>query len=152
MQVLLGILGLLNKRIFVYFLLASLIASVFIYQKLKIERLEKQISQIKLQLQQKQNHLKICKTNIKTLEENSLSKEKIIKQLQKEVKNQKNICQVLLQKKEKLIADLQKLKTAKPKPIKPTVIIKKECKLQIETGEQLHEKDFIFDTLSNIGK
>ena len=137
---------------FVYFLLASLIASLFVYQKLKIERLEKEISQIKLQLQQKQNYLKICKSNIKTLEENSLSKDKLIRQLQKEVKNQKNICQNLLQKKEKLIADLQKLKTTKPKPIKPTVIVKKECKLKIETGEQLHEKDFIFNTLSNIGK
>ncbi len=152
MQVLLSLLSLLNKRIFVYFLLASLIASMFVYQKLKIERLEKQISQIKLQLQQKQNYLKLCKSNIKTLEENSLSKDVVIKQLQKEIKNQKKTCQALIQKKEKLIADLQKLKISKPKEIKPTIIYKEKCSFKIETGEQLHEKDFIFDILSNIGK
>jgi septal ring factor EnvC (AmiA/AmiB activator) len=150
--VLLSLLGLLNKRIFVYFLLASLIVGSFVYQKLKIEQLEKEISQIKLQLQQKQNYLKICKSNIKTLEENTLSKDAVIKQLQEEIKAQKTTCQNLLQKKEKLIANLQKLKMTKPKPIKPTVIIKKNCKFHIETGEQLYEKDFIFDVLSNIGK
>jgi hypothetical protein len=40
----------------------------------------------------------------------------------------------------------------KQKPIKTTVITKKNCKFHIETGEQLYEKDFIFDTLINIGK
>ena len=152
MQVLLSLLSLNSKRIFVYFLLASLIVGSFVYQKLKIESLEKEISQIKLQLQQKQNHLKLCKSNIKTLEENTLSKDAVIKQLQEEIKDQKTTCQNLLQKKEKLIADLQKLKKAKPKPIKPTVIYKEKCSFKIETGEQLYEKDFIFDTLSNIGK
>jgi len=125
---------------------------MFVYQKLKIERLEKQISQIKTKLKEKQTYLKICKSNIKTLEENTLSKDSLIKQLQEEIKNQKNICQNLLQKKDKLISDLQKLKMTKPEPVKPTIIVKKECKFKIETGEQLHEKDFIFDTLSNIGK
>lgn len=146
------LLKLVNKRLLFYFLLASLIASMFVYQKLKIERLEKEILQIKTQLKEKQAYLKICKSNIKTLEENSLSKEKVIRQLQKEIKYQKRTCQNLLQKKDKLISDLQKLKITKPKPIKPTIIVKKECKFKIETGEQLHEKDFIFDTLSNIGK
>ncbi len=149
---LLNLLKIANKKLVIYALLIFLIGTAFLYQKLKIEKLKEEISQMKLKLQQKQNHLKICKTNIKTLEENSLSKDKVIKQLQKEVKNQKKTCQVLLQKKEKLIKDLQRLKTTKPKPIKPTVIVKKECKLKIETGEQLHEKDFIFNTLSNIGK
>ncbi|WP_457641466.1 hypothetical protein [Persephonella sp.] len=146
------LLKLVNKRLLFYFLLASLIASMFVYQKLKIERLEKQISQIKTKLKEKQTYLKICKSNIKTLEKNSLSKDVVIKQLQEEIKNQKITCQNLLQKKEKLIADLQKLKTEKPKDIKPTVIVKKECKFKIETKEVLNEKDFIFDTLSNIGK
>ncbi|WP_457624465.1 hypothetical protein [Persephonella sp.] len=152
MQALLSLLSLLNKKIFVYFIVASLIASMFAYQKLKIERLEREISQIKLKLQQKQNYLKICKSNIKTLEENSISKDQVIKQLQEEIKSQKKICQVLLQKKDRLISDLQKLKMTKPEPVKPTVIVKKECKLKIETGEQLHEKDYIFNVLSNIGK
>jgi len=141
-----------NKRLLFYLVLFSLIITAFLYQKLKIQSLEKEISQIKTQLKEKQTYLKICKTNIKTLEENSLSKEKVINQLQKEIKNQKITCQNLLQKKEKLISDLRKLKAEKPKNIKPTVIVKKECKLKIETGEQLYEKDFIFDTLSGIGK
>ena len=149
---LLNLLKIANKKLVIYALLIFLIGTAFLYQKLKIEELEKQISQIKLKLQQKQNHLKICKTNIKTLEENSLSKDKVIKQLQKEIKNQKITCQNLLQKKDKLIKDLQRLKTAKPKPIEPTIIYKEKCSFKIETGEQLHEKDFIFDTLSNIGK
>lgn len=102
---------------FVYFLLASLIAGIFVYQRLKIEQLEKEISQIKLQLQEKQNHLTLCKANIKTLNENNSSKDVVIKQLQEEIKNQKTTCQSLLRKKEELISDLQKLKTAKPKPI-----------------------------------
>ena len=146
------LLKLVNKRLLFYFLLASLIASMFVYQKLKIERLEKQISQIKTKLKKKQTYLKICKSNIKTLEKNSLSKDLVIKQLQEEIKNQKITCQNLLQKKDKLISDLQKLKMFKPEPVKPTVIVKKECKLKIETGEQLHEKDFIFDVLNSIGK
>ncbi len=125
---------------------------MFVYQKLKIERLEKEISQIKLKLQQKQNYLKICKSNIKTLKENTLSKEKVIKQLQKEIKTKNKTCQALLQKKDKLISDLQKLKMTNPKPIKPTVIYKEKCSFKIETGEQLHEKDFIFDVLNSIGK
>jgi len=125
---------------------------MFAYQKLKIERLEKQISQIKLQLQNKENSLKLCQSNNKTFLSNIKAKQTVIKRLQKEIKYQKRICQNLLNKKEKLIADLQKLKTEQPRDTKPTIIVKKECKLKIETGEQLHEKDFIFDTLSNIGK
>lgn len=149
---LLSLLGLLNRRVFVYFLLASLTASGFVYQKLKIDRLEKQISQIKIELQNKENSLSLCRSNSRTLLSNINTKDSVIKQLQKEIRKQKKVCQDLLDKKDRLISDLQKLKTSKPKDVKPTVIIKKDCKLKIETGEQLHEKDFIFDTLSNIGK
>ena len=149
---LLSLLGLLNRRVFVYFLLASLIASGFVYQKLKIDRLEKQISQIKIELQNKENSLSLCRSNSKTLLSNINTKDSIIKRLQKEIRKQKKVCQNLLDKKDRLISDLQKLKTSKPEDVKPAVIIKKDCKFKIETGEQLHEKDFIFDTLSNIGK
>ena len=149
---LLSLLGLLNKRVFVYFLLASLIASGFVYQKLKIDRLEKQISQIKFELKNKENSLQLCRSNSRTLLSNINTKDSVIKKLQEEIRKQKKICQGLLNKKDRLISDLQKLKTSKPKDIKPTVVVKKDCRLKIETGEQLHEKDFIFDTLSNIGK
>ena len=141
-----------NKKLLFYLILLSLITSAFLYQKLKIQNLEKQISQIKLKLKNKESSLKLCESNNKTFLSNINAKQIVINQLQEEIKYQKRTCQNLLQKKEKLILDLQKLKAEKPKEIKPTVIVKKECKFKIETGEQLHEKDFIFDILSNIGK
>ncbi|ACO04839.1 MAG TPA: hypothetical protein DEP48_03155 [Persephonella sp.] len=148
----LNLLSLINKRWIGYILVLFFVAGFILQQRLKIENLERQISQIKIQLQQKENEIKICNSNKKTFLSNIEQRDKVIKQLQRELSEQKNICNSLLQKKDKLISDLQKLKMTKPEPVKPTVIVKKECKLKIETGEQLHEKDYIFNVLSNIGK
>ena len=141
-----------NKKLLFYLILLSLITSAFLYQKLKIQNLEKQISQIKLKLKNKESSLKLCESNNKTFLNNINAKQAVINQLQKEIKYQKRTCQNLLSKKEKLISDLQKLKAEKPKDIKPTVIVKKECKFKIETKEVLNEKDFIFNVLNSIGK
>lgn len=149
---LLNLLGLLNRKVIIYAFILSIIAGVFFYQKIKITNLEKQIYKVKVQLKETQSNLKLCRSNNKTFLSNINAKQTVINQLQKEIKYQKRTCQNLLQKKEKLLSDLQKLKAEKPKDIKPTVIVKKECKLKVETGEQLNEKDFIFNTLSNIGK
>ncbi len=124
----------------------------FVYQKLKIEKLNKELAEIRLQLREKEHSLKLCKSNSKTFLENIEAKDKVIKNLQQNLKDNQRLCRKLLKDKEKLISNLQKIKTTKPKDIKPTVITKQNCKLKIETGEQLHEKDFIFDTLSHIGK
>ena len=148
----LNLLSLINKRWIGYILVLFFVAGFILQQRLKIENLERQISQIKIQLQQKENEIKICNSNKKTFLSNIEQRDKVIKQLQRELSEQKNICNSLLQKKDKLISDLQKLKMTKPEPVKPTVIVKKECKLKMETGEQLHEKDYIFNVLSNIGK
>ena len=144
--------GLLNRKVIIYAFILSVIAGVFFYQKIKINNLEKQIAKVKVQLKETQSNLKLCETNNKTFLNNIKAKQTVINQLQKEIKYQKRICQNLLQKKEKLILDLQKLKAEKPKEIKPTIIYKEKCSFKIETGEQLYEKDFIFDILSNIGK
>ena len=149
---LLNLLGFLNKKVILYVFILSVIAGVFFYQKIKINNLEKQIAKVKVQLKETQSNLKLCETNNKTFLNNINSKDKVIKQLQQNLRDNQRLCNKLLNKKDKLIADLQKLKTSKPKDIQPTVIAKKNCKFKIETGEQLHEKDFIFDTLSGIGK
>ena len=149
---LLNLLGLINKKAIFYFVIFLAITGAFFYQKVKINNLEKQIAKINVQLKETQSNLMLCQSNNKTFLSNINAKQTVINQLQKEIKYQKRTCQNLLQKKEKLISDLQKLKQSEPKEIKPTVIVKKECKFKIETGEQLHEKDFIFNTLSNIGK
>lgn len=152
MQLLLNLLSLLNKKTIIYIVLTGLILSIFVYQKIKISNLEKEIVYIKLKLKDKQNSLDVCKSNVEVLKNNNLSKDNVIKHLQKEIKNQKSICGSLLSKKDKLIADLQKIKISKPRDIKPTVIEKKECKFKIETGDDLDKKDIVFHTLSNIGK
>ncbi|WP_297452587.1 hypothetical protein [Persephonella sp.] len=119
---------------------------------MRIEQLKRNISQIRLQLQEINQELKLCKSNNKTFLENISSKDKVIKQLRQNLKDNQRLCRKLLKNKDNLISGLQKLKQSKPKDIKPATIIKKECQIKIETGEQLHEKDFVFDVLSNIGK
>ena len=144
--------GLLSKKALGYVALLFLIASAFMYQKIKIEKLENKISNTNVKLKDVENELQICKSNSETFISNIKQKDMIIKQLQAEIKNKQQLCQELLKKKDQLIKDLQRIKAVKPKDIKPTVIYKRKCSFKIETGEQLHEKDFIFDTLSNIGK
>ncbi len=146
------LLNLINKRLFIYGILIALISSIFLFQKLRIEQLKRNISQIRLQLQEINQELKLCKSNNKTFLENISSKDKVIKQLRQNLKDNQRLCRKLLKNKDNLISGLQKLKQSKPKDIKPATIIKKECQIKIETGEQLHEKDFVFDVLSNIGK
>ncbi len=114
--------------------------------------LEKHIYKVKVQLKETQSNLKLCKSNNKTFLSNINAKQTVINQLQREIKYQKRTCKNLLNKKEKLIADLQKLKQSKTKDIKPTVIYKKKCSFKIETKEVLNEKDIIFNVLNSIGK
>ena len=149
---LLNLLGLLNRKVIIYAFILSIIAGVFFYQKIKITNLEKQIYKVKVQLKETQSNLELCQSNNKTFLSNINAKQTVINQLQKEIKYQKRTCKNLLNKKEKLIADLQKLKQSKPKDIKPTVIYKKKCSFKIETKEVLNEKDIIFNVLNSIGK
>ncbi|WP_297457023.1 hypothetical protein [Persephonella sp.] len=146
------LLKLVNKRFILYGILIALIAGVFLYQKLKIEQLKRNISQIRLQSQQIDQELKLCKSNNKTFLENINSKDKVIKQLQQNLKNNQKLCRKLLKSKDKLISDLQKLKQSEPKDIQPKTIVKKNCKIKIETREALNEKDIIFNVLNSIGK
>ncbi len=146
------LLNLINKRLLIYGILIVLIAGVFLFQKVKIEQLKRNISQMQLQLQQTNQELKLCKLNNQTVIENINSKDKIIKQLQQNLRDNQRLCNKLLNKKDKLISDLQKLKQSKPKDIKPTIIYKEKCSFKIETREVLNEKDFIFNVLNSIGK
>jgi len=80
-----------------------------VYQKIRIEKLEKHLSDIKLQLQEKENSLKLCLSNNKTFLENINSKDKVIKQLQQNLRDNNRLCKKLLNRKDKLISDLQKI-------------------------------------------
>ncbi len=140
----------MNILLFKYraYLLLILIIAVILFiffQQMKIKDLEK----LNLNLQQK---LSICKTNEITLLNNIKQRDDVIKYLRNEINTNKNKCDNILKKKDKLINDIQKIQNEKPKDIKPQIIYKEKCQIKIETKESLNENDNIFNVFSNIGK
>ncbi len=145
-----------NKGLFLYlpiFVITLIVAGTFYIKTNKeINTLKEEKLILEKKLNELKNELNICKSNNKTLIENTKHKDLVINQLQKDLEKQKSICSDLLQNKEELIKKLEKLKVYKPKEIKPKVIYREKCKIKVETGESLNEKDIVANIISNIGK